>query len=141
MVRTIRIGLSRPDAGDVLDYATALIEEYGWNQMKPTDSGDEMGPESSPEVGYTLHSAIGEACQRLSAAVSGSGRQGSKDWTVYSEQGQAENLRQRATALVQAHLPAGETDMTFNDKAKDVQEILDVLAHARADVPTMEVPV
>lgn len=137
--RIITIGRGIPTAADVLDYSIALIEEYGWNQMPVGDNpaAKEGKPtvESSNETGFTLHDSIGESCTRLSKAAEGAGGKGTKDWTVY-EGDKAHNLRKQATALVAKHLPDGMNDQNFNDQAKSVDEVLDVLRKARAEVAT-----
>jgi len=137
-VRRVTVGRETPSAADVLDYAAEMIRTFGWNKIK----GGTVTP-SSDEVGYTLHDAIGEACTRLSKTVAPAGSSGSKDWTVTNSEGVEKNLRNEATRAVEAAIkettfkvaPAGATiDQQYNDKAKNVDQVLAILDKARAAV-------
>lgn len=141
-ITRVRAGISPPGAGDVLDYAIALIEAYGWN------GAVKDGTASSEEAGFSLHDAVGESCTRLSKAVDPrtSGR-GNKDWSVPDAGGMERNLRELATARInQAITESGfvpdeeqrsagyALDVAFNDKAADAEAVLSVLRDAREGV-------
>lgn len=129
-VSRIRVGAKSPTAADVLEYARELIATFGWNPgFRAVDTGEAVGQESSEEAGYTLHDSIGEACTRLSQAT---GVSASKDWAITDMEGTARNLRAEAVGLVQAELPDGLDDKTFNDKAAGVDEVYAVLDAALA---------
>lgn len=130
---TVRVSPPTVDVCDILEYAQALIEEHGWRQGQRVPNTEDW-----PEVaknGLSLHDAVGMACYRLSgetgtkatpARTGGS----SKDFPVGdrgSEYGYSGTMRTKATELLTAHLPSGMTDITFNDKATNVTEVLTVL--------------
>lgn len=141
-ITRVRAGISPPNVGDVLDYAIAMIEAYGWN------GAVKDGTPSSETAGYSLHDSVGEACTRLSKAVDPrqAGR-GSKDWSVRDADGIEANLRELATARInQAITDSGfvpdaeqasagySLDVAFNDKAADAAAVLSVLRSAREGV-------
>ena len=120
--RTVRVGPGEVTAADVLGYAEALIEEEGWHKFDPAKP-----VESSPEVGWTLHDAIGEANKRLfPESIGGGGKEG-----VTMRSG--ETTRVAATSALKDQL-GSDDDKTFNDKAKTKTSILRVLRKAREAV-------
>lgn len=133
-VRRFAVGRGLPTAGDVIDYAIALIEVFGWN-----NAGD-TGQASNEQAGFTLHDSIGEACTRLSAAVepAGSGTAG-KDWMAQDASGATRHMREEATQAVSTaieesgfQVPSGvRDDYAFNDAAANETEILDLLRAAK----------
>jgi hypothetical protein len=133
-ITRVTVGRRTPTARDVLDYASALVEAFGWNG-KAKD-----GTESGDEAGYSLHDAVGEACTRLSRAVTPGAQKGTKDWQVPDETGAMKNLRQAANTLVAAEVIKIDgpqaTDYTFNDKARrKAADIIGVLQTARDAAP------
>lgn len=115
--KTVQVDPGEPSAEEVLEYAELLIETEGWNS-RPNDE------ESSPEVGWTLHDAIGEANRRLFGEVT---RSDGKDGVKLKAGG---NTRTAATEKL-AKVLGRKDDKVFNDKAKDVSEVLGVLRQAR----------
>lgn len=125
--RTVLVGPDQASAADVIDYAEALIEEEGWFKMDPSK------PEitSSPDRGWTLHDAVGEANIRLTGTEQGA--RGSKEGIKLSS---GQMTRQAATEAIKTALPASAKgdDKVFNDKAKSKAEVLKVLRKAREAV-------
>lgn len=115
--KTVEIIPGEPDPIDVIEYAELLIDVEGWNPR----TNDE---ESSPEVGWTLHDAVGEANRRLFPSASGTG---SKDGIDIPSLGAT--TREAATKLIRK--VTGKDDMLFNDKAKSADEIFAALRKAR----------
>jgi hypothetical protein len=136
-IQRVEVGGGLPSAADVLDYAAALIEAFGWNNTKPG-----AYEESGESQGFTLHDAVGEACSRLSAATEPAAGQ-RKDWVIQDRAGNDVRLRDRAAGAVVAELEArkgkrvggrpwqGGSDMKFNDQAKQASEVLSVLEAAK----------
>lgn len=132
-VRRFAVGRGLPTAEDVIDYAIALIEVFGWN-----NAGD-TGQASNEDAGFTLHDSIGEACTRISAAVEPSGGS-SKDWVARDASGQERRMRDEATEAVSTAIaesgfqpPSGvRDDYAFNDAAASATEVLDLLRAAKA---------
>ena len=127
--RAVVVGPEEPTVEDVLEYAEVLIEEEGWN---PGKSVEGMMTESSPEQGWTLHDAIGEANTRLyPKEMGGGGKEG-----IALEAHGHQTTRQVATAAVVAALPASAKgdDKAFNDKAKGAADVIKVLRKAREAV-------
>jgi len=120
---TVEVTPGEPDPKLVVEYAELLIDTEGWNSR----ANDE---ESSKEVGWTLHDAIGEANRRLFGGTAAEGSSGGKDGVRIPSSGTT--TRTEATALVEK--VAGKDDKVFNDKAKNVDEIFAVLRKARGAV-------
>lgn len=121
--RHVRVTPDKPLVEDVLEYAEALIDTFGWNA-----EGGTVG--SNEQNGYSLHDAVGEANERL-FPTSGGGR-GGKEGPTMTDEGQT--MRTLVMARLNKVLPQGgaEPDKAFNDKAKKVEDIKKVLAAARA---------
>lgn len=142
--RKVKVGpdFTGNDVADTLEYASVLIEEGGWRQgSRGNDvpfvdlSTTRGGP------GYSLHDAIGAACETLSGVEPGRTR--SKDWSLTDPRtGEWHNIREEATAAVIATIKkrSGKlrrplTDLTYNDeKAKSPADVIAVLAQARREV-------
>lgn len=119
--RRVRVTPDAPNGADVLEYAEALIEEEGWN---PGVREGAPYQESSPSTGWTLHDAVGEANRRLF-------REGGKEG-IMIEGGTTRSVAQTAIGTVLGDA----TDMQFNDKAANAEEVLAVLRQAREVVTT-----
>lgn len=117
--RTIRVGPEQVSLADVFEHTMALLEQEGWNQT-PAQT------ESSVEHGWTLHDALGESVSRLFGTHSGH-----KDATTRIG-GRDRSLRNEAMESIRKI--TGMDDKVFNDKAKDLGEVLDVLRRAREQV-------
>lgn len=92
--KLVRVAPAEPSVADVLEYAEALIEYYGYNDTwsekrkaerdaaiaaspDTVDDPPPYGLESNEEVGYTLHDSIGEANERLfPQSEGGNGKEG-----------------------------------------------------------------
>lgn len=128
---TVYVRPDQANAFDILDFAHAAMRAFGWRQGPRQGSLTEI-----EQHGTSLHDAIGYACEKLSEESTRPEDRSyrgtsSKDWSVRTSGGEFENLRASATEYVQKQLPQGENDVTFNDKAKSVDEVLDVLGKAR----------
>lgn len=100
----VRVEPDSVTARDVINLAIVLIEEQGWKQG---DGGSPPGP-------WSLHGAIGEAAKLVTDGYS-------KDNT------EARKLRDEANE--ELGFREGE-DITFNDKAADVHEVVAKLREA-----------
>lgn len=143
---TIRIEPSTITAADVLEYARALIDEHGWRQGdRPSTASDstEEGWQQTADAGLSLHDAIGMSCFRLSGETGtalGRTSRSSKDFDGGGRTGGS--LRTEATGYVETaikkrgKLSRAQSDIEFNDKAKDVKAITDVLDIAIKEAST-----
>jgi hypothetical protein len=122
-------------AVDGLEWVEALIEEKGWNPGKRT--GKEILPSSQAD-GYTLHDAIGQFGTEFATAGA---YKGGKDGVYTDPQtGAMAYIRNDMTRHVEAAIQEtgfakpknfqGTVDQAFNDRAKDVSEVLAVVARA-----------
>jgi len=111
------------DEADVLEYAKALIEEYGWRQGSSNVRLDDM-PASG--VGFTLHDALGYAAERFTDITGEKPREqmatGNKSFTRQSDRRELRN----STMNLISRLTGGD-DKTFNDAAASVQEVYDLI--------------
>lgn len=127
--RLIRIKPRGVDVIDVLEFAEATIMRFGWRKGDRSSSA----VNAVEKEGASLHDAIGYACEQLSDAVSDRRGAGTKDWTVRGSDGLSQNLRRKATDMVEAEMPEGKrSDIEFNDGAESADEVLDVLRRAQA---------
>lgn len=140
---TIRMAPNTVNACDILEYALAAIEEYGWRQgarpVEPNNQDNRADWEKDllPH-GLSLHDAVGYACVVLSgqsgllATPARQPSRSSKDFTtsLAPQYGYGSSLRQRAAEAIQRHLPQGTTDVTFNDSADDFEAVVAVLKAA-----------
>lgn len=138
---SVRVSHGEVDVVDVLEYALAAIREYGWRQGEGKYQGDPDDKVAKDE-GLTLHDAVGHACVMLSRAtgeaVGKSTPSGTKDWATPRQdvhgKNTVENIRSRANKALEPLLvsTSGQrmNDKTWNDQAKDVTEVIDVLERA-----------
>lgn len=128
-----RITIENPDVdvNDFLEYAEAAILRFGWRQGERKKVTEDKMVEVAEKDGLSLHDAIGYTNVMLGGqAPDQVGRETGKDSGTASRKG-TRAMRTEMTNAVQAVLPEGETDKTFNDKAKNVGEVLAVLREAR----------
>ena len=121
--KAVKVGPAEPGAAEVLEYAAELITTEGWNQFLKTKQ------ESSPTVGWTLHDAIGEANTRLYKPLGGNDKEG-----LVTSSGDTTRKRAVTAVLNAIGNTTADADKTFNDEAKKMQEVLDVLKKAREEV-------
>lgn len=147
MVRPGTVAVAPPevDVCDVLEYALAAIEQFGWRNTKQngpvswTGRGNPNKDQAATE-GLSLHDAIGLACVELSQvygeeSVGKGTRSGSKDWSptttdAYGNETFQENLREQATAALfpgEIYPLEEGKDKTFNDAQDDEQPVLALL--------------
>lgn len=143
----LRVGPAEVETIDILEYAKAAIEEFGWFKSKGMGGSPASGNPTKEETakhgkGLTLHDAIGLACVELSKVygeepVGKASRTGTKDWkqpvSTPTGQTKVENLRAKATeALFPNELDplGGRADFRFNDDQDDVQPVYDLLDEA-----------
>lgn len=117
------------DVGDFLEYAELAIERFGWRQGERKEITDDNMALVAEKDGLSLHDAIGYTNVMLGGSEPGTA--GGKDATTYSRVGSHRSMRQEMTRAVQAVLPEGKDDKTFNDEAKSKDEVLAVLREAR----------
>lgn len=138
---TVRMSPNTVNVCDILEYALAAIDEYGWRQgarqTEPANQDNRADWEKQVlPAGLSLHDAVGYACVVLSGASGTTATparspRSSKDFApAASSYGYSGTLRERAAAAISRHLPAGETDVTFNDSADDVEAVRAVLRAA-----------
>jgi hypothetical protein len=127
-----RIVVGDPDieVNDFLEYAELAIQRFGWRQGERKNVTEDNMPEVAEKDGLSLHDAIGYTNVMLGGAETG--KPTGKDASTHARGMQnARAMRTELTEAVQAVLPKGETDKTFNDKAKSKDEIIAVLREAR----------
>lgn len=127
---TIRVGPEQVSIADVLEYAEAVIEEYGWRQgpRPKLPSGGEPTLENLVEhdMGFTLHDSIGLAMERLSEAR---GEARTKDRV-----GGTVDAITRDDVTSKLDLPNGMNDQDWNDQQTTVQPVLNLLRKAREEL-------
>ncbi len=147
MSESIRIGPETVGAADVLEYAEALIEQFGWRQGGRSGEGGSVY-DACVKEGFSLHDAIGAACERLSVVVgeetapSSRRSSGDKEFSYSGTTPQGDkisgSIRTEATEKVFAAIAkrTGDdtlSDVTFNDKAQSKDDVIAVLREARKE--------
>ncbi len=140
---TVRIDPPVVNATDVLEYALALLEEHGWRKG-PRVPDNEDWPEVAKH-GLSLHDSIGMACFVLSGESQTQTRTASrpaggnsKDFPTSrraSDFGYDGTLREISTQFVKEVAALNDhafDDISFNDQASNVDQVLDVLREAIA---------
>ncbi len=124
-----RITVEAPpiEINDFLEYAEMAIGRFGWRQGERKGNDDDMVRVAEKE-GLSLHDAIGYTNVVLGGSEPGKPT-GKDDMT--KDHRTSHSMRSQMTNAVNAVLPEGETDITFNDKAKSVDEVVAVLRQAR----------
>lgn len=130
LVEGDRITVETPDVevADFLEYAELAIQRYGWRQGERKKVTEDDMVKVAEKDGLSLHDAVGYTNVMLGGKAPGT--PGGKDDTTVSYQA-SHAMRDKMTAAISAVLPEGETDRSFNDKAKSVDEVLAVLRQAR----------
>lgn len=123
----VTVDVEELSVNDFLEYAEHAILRYGWRQGERKKVTEDKMVEVAEQDGLSLHDAIGYTNVMLGGDP---GVPSGKDATTRARSG-TRSMRNEMTTAVQAVLPKGETDKTFNDKAKKVDEVLGVLREAR----------
>jgi hypothetical protein len=116
------------DVNDFLEYAEAAILRYGWRQGERKEVPTDDMVEVAKKDGLSLHDAIGYTNVILGGEVVGEPT--GKDAPTRTWQSRR-SMREEMTVAVNAVLPKGDDDKTFNDKAKSQDEVIAVLRKAR----------
>jgi hypothetical protein len=118
------------DVEDFLEYAELAIQRYGWRRGERTKVSDDNMVEVAEKEGLSLHDSIGYTNVMLGGDTTG--KPTGKDAVTPTRVATfGRSMRSEMTTAINAVLPEGETDLTFNDKAKNVGEVLGVLRQAR----------
>lgn len=141
MSKVIQVGPGAVSVGppeiselDILEYALAAIQEYGWRDTGKDGPAPEGGGQPTPDMakkhGLSIHDAIGLACVQLSKLTGeevGKETTGTKDF--YSKTRSAtgeeltENLRDKATMALGFGHASDRNDWAFNDTHTE-QEVI-----------------
>lgn len=114
---------------EILEFAEELIKTDGWNKSVGLDASIV----NTPQGGWTLHGAVGEAARR-SATEPSAPTYRQKDYASHDQTHPgARELRDDVdTLLMQVH---GKTDIEINDVATSVDEVLAASRLARGADP------
>ena len=116
------------DVNDFLEYAEAAILRFGWRQGERTKVTEDDMVSVAHKEGLSLHDAIGYTNVMLGGEKTGepTGKDAStRTWQNHRA------MRGEMTEAINAVLPKGENDKTFNDKDNSQDEVIAVLRKAR----------